>query len=138
MSEQGNYLVFISHSTKDRWIARQMVAIIERRAKRYGVRTFLDERDIEGGDSIPETILAQLRACQEFVILLSPESIARQWVLIELGAALGLRKQVVPIMYNVAPVDIPDIIRLTKAYELNDLDDYVGELIGRARRIGTG
>lgn len=120
MSEQGDYPVFISHSTKDRWIARQMVAIIERRAKRYGVRTFLDERDIEGGDSIPETILAELRACREFVILLSPESIARQWVLIELGAALGLRKQVVPIMYNVAPADIPDIIRLTKAYELNE------------------
>ena len=68
------------------------------------------------------------------MILLSPHAITRQWVLIELGAALGLRKQVVPIMYNVSPVDIPDIIRLTKAYELNDLDDYVRELVRRVRR----
>lgn len=41
--KQSDYLVFISHSSKDRWIARQMAAIIERQAKRYGVRTFLDE-----------------------------------------------------------------------------------------------
>jgi hypothetical protein len=57
-----------------------MAAIIERKAKRYGVRTFLDEVDLEGGDRIPE-------ACQEFVILLSPHSITRQWVLVELGGA---------------------------------------------------
>jgi hypothetical protein len=40
---QPGYLVFISHSSKDRWIAAQMAAVIERKAKRYGVRTFLDE-----------------------------------------------------------------------------------------------
>jgi hypothetical protein len=56
MSRQrgATYLVFISHSTKDRWIARQMAAIIERKARRYGVRTFLDEVDLEGGDRIAE------------------------------------------------------------------------------------
>jgi TIR domain len=76
--DQPDYLVFISHSSKDRWIARQMAAIIERGAKRYGVRTFLDEIDLEGGDRIPATIKANLHACQEFVILLSPQSVTRQ------------------------------------------------------------
>lgn len=52
---QPDYLVFISHSSKDRWIARQMAEIIERKAKRYGVRTFLDEVDLEGGDRIPQS-----------------------------------------------------------------------------------
>lgn len=45
-----------------------MAAIIERRAKRHGVRVFLDEVDLEGGDRIPATIKANLRACEEFVI----------------------------------------------------------------------
>jgi hypothetical protein len=81
---QPGYLVFISHSSKDRWVAGQMAAIIERRAKRYGVRTFLDEVDLEGGDRIKETIKANLHACEEFVILLSPSFITRQWVLAEL------------------------------------------------------
>lgn len=83
----GDYLVFISHSTKDRWIAKQMAGIIERNAKRYGVRTFLDEVDLEGGDRIPDVIRAHLQTCEEFVILLSPHSVARQWVLVELGGA---------------------------------------------------
>jgi hypothetical protein len=130
-----DYLVFISHSSKDRWIARQMVALIERKARLHGVKAFLDERDIRGGDSIPESILAMLRDCQEFVILLSPQSLPRQWVLIELGAALGLRKRVVPIMCNVELGQIPDIIRLTKAYELNQFDDYLNELTRRAQGV---
>ncbi|HEX6114515.1 MAG TPA: toll/interleukin-1 receptor domain-containing protein [Geminicoccaceae bacterium] len=132
------HLVFISHSTKDRWIARQMASIIESRGRRYGIGTFLDERDIEGGDSIPETILAKLRDCQEFVILLSPQSVTRQWVLVELGAALGLQKHIVPIIHNVAPTDIPDIIRLTKAHELNDFEHYLDELVRRVRGAGKG
>jgi len=85
--KQPDYLVFISHSSKDRWIARQMAAIIERKAKRYGVRTFLDEVDLEAGDRIPAIIKENLHACEEFVILLSPQSVTRQWVLVELGGA---------------------------------------------------
>ena len=129
------YLVFISHSTKDRWIAKQMAAIIERKAKRYGVRTFLDEVDLEGGDRIPATIKANLHACNEFVILLSPHSIARQWVLVELGGAWTLDKRIMAITYNLAD-KIPDIIDHDKTYELNDFDRYVGELIRRRKSKG--
>ena len=82
-----DYLVFLSHSSKDRWIAKQMAAIIERKARRHGVRTFLDEVDLKGGDRIPGTIKANLHACDEFVVLLSPHSVTRQWVLAELGGS---------------------------------------------------
>jgi TIR domain len=74
-NNRPDYVVFVSHSAKDRWIARQMAAIIERKAKRYGVRTFLDEVDLQGGDRIPATIKANLHACEEFVILLNPQSV---------------------------------------------------------------
>ncbi len=47
-----DYLVFISHSSKDRWIARQMARLIEER----DIKTFLDEKDIQGGDLISESI----------------------------------------------------------------------------------
>jgi hypothetical protein len=133
---EPDYLIFISHSSKDRWIAGQMAAIIERRAKRYGVRTFLDEVDLEGGDRIPETIKANLRACDEFVILLSPSSVTRQWVLAELGGAWALDKRIMAITYDLAAEKIPDIIEHDKRYELNDFDRYVGELIGRRKGKG--
>jgi hypothetical protein len=133
---QPGYLVFISHSSKDRWVARQMAAIIERRAKRYGVRTFLDEVDLEGGARIQETIKANLHACEEFVILLSPSSVTRQWVLAELGGAWTLDKRIIAITYDLVVEKIPDIIEHDKSYELNDFDRYVGELIGRRKGKG--
>jgi hypothetical protein len=133
---QPGYLVFISHSSKDRWIAGQMAAIIERKAKRYGVRTFLDEVDLEGGDRVPETIKANLRACEEFVILLSANSVTRQWVLAELGGAWTLDKRIVAITYDLVTEKIPDIIEHDKSYELNDFDHDVGELIGRKKGKG--
>lgn len=131
---QPDYLVFISHSSKDRWIARQMAAIIERGAKRYGVRTFLDEKDLEAGASIPEEIRRHLESCEEFLVLLTSLSISRQWVLLELGAAWGLRKRIAAITDKVADDDLPDIIRQTKACELNDFDRFVSELVDRAKR----
>jgi hypothetical protein len=129
----ADYLVFISHSSADRWVAKRMAEIIERRAKRHGVRTFLDEVDLEGGDRIVPVIKANLRSCEEFVILLSPSSIARQWVLAEVGGAWILDKRIMAITYNLAADKIPDIIRHDKSYELNDFDRYVSELIGRRR-----
>lgn len=111
-----------------------MAAIIERKAKRYGVRTFLDEVDLEGGDRIPAMIKANLHACEEFVILLSPQSVTRQWVLVELGGAWTLDKRVMAITYNLATEKIPDIIEHDKGYDLNDFDRYVAELIRRVQR----
>jgi hypothetical protein len=105
-----DYLVFISHSSKDRWIARQMAAIIERRARRYGVRTFLDEKDLEAGASIPEEIRRHLENCEEFLVLLTSLSVSRQWVLLELGAAWGLRKRIAAVTDKIADDDLPDII----------------------------
>ena len=81
------YLVFIGHSEKDRWIAGQMAALIEEKCREHGIKTFLDEKDIAGGDSIPESIRRNIQECSEFVVLLSRYSIDRPWVLIEIGAA---------------------------------------------------
>lgn len=62
--------VFISHSSKDRWIARQISQEIEAKGRKWGIRTFLDERDIKGGDSIPDTIRTEIRDCDEFLVLI--------------------------------------------------------------------
>jgi hypothetical protein len=111
-------------------------AIIERKAKRYGVRTFLDEVDLEGGDRIPATIKANLHACEEFVILLSPHSITRQWVLVELRGAWTLDKRIMAITSNLSADKVPDIIDHDKSYEFNEFDRYVNELIGRRKGQG--
>jgi hypothetical protein len=55
-----------------------MSHVIEAQGREASIRTFLDERDIQGGDSIPETLRANLRGCDELVVLLTPHSIRRE------------------------------------------------------------
>ncbi len=133
LKTKEKYLVFISHSSKDRWIAKQIANIIEQKCKRYNITTFLDEKDIAGGDSIPETIRDNIQNCQEFIVLLSRYSIDRPWVLIEIGAAWGLGRRVTAIIDKVTPEEMPDIMTPYKAIDLNNFDDYIKELIIRAK-----
>ena len=72
------YRVFVSHATVDKWLARTICEKIEG----VGATTFLDDRDIEGGDEIPEEIIRQIKRSPEIVVLRTPESIGRQWVLL--------------------------------------------------------
>jgi hypothetical protein len=128
-----DYLVFISHSVKDRWIAHQMANLIEQKGKRYGIATFLDEKDIFGGDSIPELIRNNIQSCNELIVLLSNYSIDRPWVLIEIGAAWGNNKRVVPIIDKITLEEVPDAIKQVKVIDLNDFDKYLNELISRVK-----
>lgn len=128
-----DYLVFISHSTRDRWIAKQIANLIEEKGRQFRVKTFLDEKDIEGGDLIPESIRKNIQQCDEFLLLLSRYSINRPWVLIELGAAWGLEKRVVTIIDKITPNEMPEVISPYKAIDLNNFDDYLEQLMRRAK-----
>jgi hypothetical protein len=64
--------------------------------------------------------------------LLSEISKDRPWVLIEVGAAWGLRKPIMVVLDKVGPNEMPDIIRNHKAIDLNDFDQYVDQLLSRA------
>jgi len=137
MPNDDPYLVFVSHSSKDAWIAHQMVRLIEERGKGYGVTTFLDEKDIEGGEIFSDEIFDAVERCDELVVLLSAYSVERSWVLAEIGAALGQRKRVVGIVDKIPFDDIPDLLQQRKAYELNDFEEYLDELESRVQNLQT-
>ena len=120
--------VFISHSTSDTWIARHIAADIKRKGRRFGLTTFLDAKDIGPGELIDERIRESLRGCSKFVVLLSSKSIRREWVLIEIGAAWGLRKPIVAILDKVSPKEIPKVIASYRAIDLNDLDKHLASI----------
>jgi hypothetical protein len=125
-SSKPNYQVFISHATADKWIATVFCEKIEA----AGASTFRDDRDINGGDDIPEEIRTGIKQSRELVVLLTPESADRPWVLLEVGAAWGWRKnyRIVPVLCHVTVDAIPGIIRGKKAFLLNDFDQYLKEL----------
>src|SRR5919205_2158601 len=79
LAEPSAYTVFISHSSKERWIAGQIPKEIEA----LGAKTWLDIKDLRGGDEIKRSIKRGIRASQEAVVLLSAHSIISQWVVYE-------------------------------------------------------
>lgn len=125
------YRVFVSHATADKWIAVALCQGLER----VGARTFRDDRDIESGDDIPQALRSELIRSDELVVLLTPESVNRPWVLLEVGAFWGRRKdaRIVAVLCHVDFDTIPDMIKSKKAIPINQFDQYLRELATRAR-----
>lgn len=122
--------VFISHSGRDRWTAKQL----DRELRQIpGVETFLDEKDIQGGDRINESVRMEITRCDEMVVLLSSASQASDWVKAEIGAAWVLGKRIVIILDKLSPRDIPQIVSDYLAFDLNDAARYLAEVASRTR-----
>ena len=132
LAVKRKYQVFVSHATADKWLAITFCEKIEA----AGASTFRDDRDINGGDDIPEEIRTQIKQSRELVVLLTPESVDRPWVLLEVGAAWGRRKsyRIVPVLCHVSVDAIPGIIKGKKAFHLNEFDKYLKELEERVRQ----
>ncbi len=124
------YQVFVSHATADKWIAIRICEAID---KIKGVSTFRDDRDIDGGDDIPETIRRQIQQSREMVVLWTPASMEREWVRLEVGAAWGKSQRMrITIVHYYTPIDtIPAMLRNKKTINLNEFDQYLNELKNR-------
>lgn len=126
------YQVFVSHATADKWIATTLCEKIEL----TGAKTFRDDRDIDGGDDIPETIRAEIKRSRELVVVLTPHSAGRPSVILEVGAAWGWSKstRIIPIMCHVDVDPIPGMIKSKKAININDCPAYLSELKTRVKK----
>jgi hypothetical protein len=118
--------IFISHSSKDKWAARRIAKDVEE----LGHEVFLDEKDIVTGDAIDTSIRNNLKKSDHFLLLLSPASLNSSWVLVELGGAIALEKRIVPILLYVGANEVPQVINLKLARDINDIDKYYDELGG--------
>ena len=69
--QKRGYTVFLSHSSRDTWIA----GVIADRIKSSKINVWLDEMSLSGGDSIIAAIVQAMRDADEAVVLVSPESV---------------------------------------------------------------
>ncbi len=127
--KQSSYNVFVSHSSRDKWVAGR----IAEKIKAAGAGYWLDTRDLPGGGDIRAEISKGVNDCQEVLILFSPYSKDSPWVSFEIGAASAKRRYLTPILNNVQHTDIA-LIQGIKAIELNDFDQYLSELKKRAAK----
>ena len=121
--QRSRYLVFISHSSLDAWIAKVMVEKIEA----LGAECWLDEKDLIGGDIIVEDIRRGIKACDEALILVSPNSVKSKLVPFEIGGLRQLEKHVTPIFNNVKAQQM-EPLKDIKGVDLNNFEQFLAQL----------
>jgi hypothetical protein len=133
--------VFVSHGWADRWVAEQIARRIKDDCR---AEVFVDVFDLAKGDDFESRIFGELQHCQELVVLLTPWSVARNWVWVEIGAARALELRIIPILYQVSLEQIDrehggkTFLGGKNTVEINDLDEYLIELAKRVNLASHG
>ena len=86
--------IFISYSHSDKEWVRKFVETITR----SGVEVWFDEFNIKPGEPLVESLEKGLRESDAVVLLLTAESINRPNLFFEIGAALGMKKPIIPVI----------------------------------------
>lgn len=126
---QTAYVIFLSHSSHDSWIAK----VIAEKIQAIGADCWLDEKDLGGGDVIVNEIIRGIDSCEEAIVLISPSSVNSQWVSFEIGGVRAQHKRVTPILNNVKPSEMPPMQDI-KGIDLNKFDQFLAQLERRIAR----
>ena len=117
--------IFLSYSTKDEDFAREL----EGELRKESVRCFLAPLSIKPGECWPQEIWQAIRTCRVFVLVVTTEAIRSKWCLLEIGAALGLHKQIVAVLRH--STKLPDVLKTVQAMKVQtkkqqaDLVEYL-------------
>ena len=79
MAEDFNYDVFLSHSSKDKAIVRD----VAERLQADGLRVWFDEWILKPGDSIPSKIDEGLEQSRVLVLCMSAQAFGSEWAQLE-------------------------------------------------------
>jgi hypothetical protein len=128
------YRIFFSHGGDDTFIVKDF---LRPKVESSGATVFLDAGRIEYGEDFRATIFAELSGCDELLVLLTPSSLRRPWVIAEIGAVLVRGKRVVVIRYGpsegeLQALGILSLLGPISLLRMEDFDQYVEQL---ARRV---
>ena len=130
--------VFLSHSSQDKWIARQ----IARAIRDCGSDVFLDEANVDVGGPFEEDIRTYLAEADELVWLATPSALTRPYVWAELGVAWVRRIRIITLVHGMSVADlmgrtdVPVFVKERYALPLDDLDRYLDDLRRRLEQAG--
>ena len=81
MADDFQYDVFLSHSSKDKAVVRD----VARRLRAYGLRVWLDEDEIKPGDHIQRKVEEGLEHSRVLVLCMSANALGSDWAKLEAG-----------------------------------------------------
>lgn len=102
--------VFISHSSMD----HGFVLLLANRLKNELINVWIDDWELQVGDSIVQKINEGLKRCDFLIIVFSENSIKSEWVLRELNSTLmrqltGKEVTILPILLEIEPEKLPPL-----------------------------
>jgi hypothetical protein len=105
MANEFQFDVFLSHSSKDKTVVRELAA----RLQQDGVRVWLDEEQIKPGNSIPAKIEEGLEHSRVLVLCMSANAFASDWAQLEAGTfrfrdPLNKERRFIPLRLDDAPI----------------------------------
>ncbi|CAL9020574.1 unnamed protein product [Prunus brigantina] len=103
---QWKYDVFLSFRGETRL---SFTAFLDEKLKALGIRTFLDDADLEKGKSISPELSSAIERSRLAIIVISPNYASSTWCLNELVQVLecmGVRDAILPIFYDLEPSDV--------------------------------
>jgi hypothetical protein len=112
--------VFVSHASEDRRSARAITTWLERR----GWDVWLDETDIKGGSAWAASIQSGIKESSVVILLVSSNSVAKEWVMDEITAARNLRVPIIPaVLEDVRyPEDLQFLLQRTQSVDITGLE----------------
>jgi hypothetical protein len=122
--------VFLSYASEDKELASKVAnALIEN-----GIDTWWDEWCITSGDSLRRKIEEGLDDCTHFIVLLTPKSILKEWVNLEVDAGIMLKAnkgvKLIPLRAEGFKArDLPAMLGTMHSPELVDYDNGITQLI---------
>ena len=120
--------VFLSHASADAPMAERVAATLVA----HNVPVFYGPRNIVGAQQWQDEILAALRRCDWFLVLLSPDAVESMWVRREFAFALGERRfenRIVPLAYRRADLGPLEWVRSLQ------VADFSGDYTAGARDL---
>lgn len=106
--------VFISHAQAD----VQLAEFLHRHLTQEGLSVYLATVSMPHGERWMPAIIDNLRSSTWVICLASHAACESQWVMQEMGAAIGANKKLVPVVWDLLPEDIPGWMREFQAVNL--------------------
>lgn len=103
--------VYLAHATEDKPVVRPVAEHL----MANGIEVWLDEWDIEPGESLRQQMEQGLEGMTHFVVMLTPAALKKPWVAMEIDAGIirkiGGESHFLPLLVGVEPADLPIFLR---------------------------
>ncbi|SRR5258708_20835627 len=126
---------FISYSAHD----HQLAAFVRDELRRHTITSFMASVSVLPGEQWSPEILTNLRSANWVLILASRAASASAYVNQEIGGALLLSKNLVPIVWDMSPAELPGWLKEFQAIDLRDstlptLQQHIAAIASRIKQ----